>query len=144
SAPSPRPFRRSRWHSGPAIKSSSPTVLVKPRTAPSPTSPLRWARTFSSRVRPAAESALPNTISCCGLKNHWANSLRSQSNQNHLFTSGLLSPQRGQYLLTPGRGTESLSSHHYYRQPLKAAVFFFILPLAARKRVHILLEGYLL
>ena len=43
-------------------------------------------------------------------------------------------------MLTPGRGTESLSSHHYYRQPLKAAVFFCLLSLATRKRVHILLE----
>lgn len=32
------------------------------------------------------------------------------------------------------------TSHHYYRQPLKAAVFFCLLSLATRKRVHILLE----
>ena len=47
-------------------------------------------------------------------------------------------------MLTPRRGTESLSSHHYYRQPLKAAVFFCLLPLATRKRVHILFEGDLI
>ena len=46
-------------------------------------------------------------------------------------------------MLTPERGTESLPSHHYYRQPLKAAVFFCLLSLATRKRVHILLQGNL-
>ena len=35
-------------------------------------------------------------------------------------------------MLTPGRGTESLSSHHYHRQPLKAAVFFCLLSLATK------------
>ena len=43
-------------------------------------------------------------------------------------------------MLTPERGTEGLSSHHYYRQPLKAAVHFCLLFLATRKRVHVLLE----
>ena len=52
----------------------------------------------------------------------------------------LLRPQRGQYLLTPGKGTEGSSSHHDYRQPLKVAVFFCLLTLATRKRVHILFE----
>ena len=46
-------------------------------------------------------------------------------------------------MLTPERGTESLPSHHYYRQPLKAAVFFCLLSLATRKRVHILFQGNL-
>ena len=46
-------------------------------------------------------------------------------------------------MLTPERGTESLPSHHYYKQPLKAAVFFCLLSLATRKRVHILLQGNL-
>ena len=46
-------------------------------------------------------------------------------------------------MLTPRRGTESLPSHHYYRQPLKAAVFFCLLSLATRKRVHILFQGNL-
>ena len=52
----------------------------------------------------------------------------------------LLRLQRGQNLLTPGRVLRGLTSHHYYRQPLKAAVFFCLLSLAARKRVYTLFE----
>ena len=51
---------------------------------------------------------------------------------------------RGDSTCWPLWGTECLTSHHYYRQPLKAAVFFCLLSLATRKRVHVLLEGDLI
>ena len=43
-------------------------------------------------------------------------------------------------MLTPKKVTDNLLSHYYW-QPLSAAVFFCLLPLAACKRIHVFLEG---
>ena len=53
------------------------------------------------------------------------------------------SDSRGVSKYCPLWGTEGLSLHHCYRQPLKAAVFFCLLSPAIHKRVHVSLSRHL-
>lgn len=53
-------------------------------------------------------------------------------------------PRRVNNVPTPVRGTESLTSHHYHRQPLTVAVYFCLFPFATRKRFHVFFDGYLI
>ena len=46
--------------------------------------------------------------------------------------------------LAPERGTESLTPHYHYGQPLQAAVFLCLLILVTRKRVKIFFHAYLI
>ena len=46
--------------------------------------------------------------------------------------------------LAPERGTESLTPHYHYGQPLQAAVFLCLLILVTRERVEIFFHAYLI
>ena len=46
--------------------------------------------------------------------------------------------------VAPKRGTEGLTPHYHFRQPLQAAVFLCLLILVTRKRVHIFFDTHLI